>query len=93
VGYKFEISPLKITTSVGYSHLLSQKWPLVSSLRSRSLNKKATQISFQGSDLSNLNLYAATIRNFRQPDVYKGKGLRYKNDFIKRKEGKKKKIN
>ena len=57
------------------------------------LSKKATQIHFQNPNLASLNLYVASIRNLRQPDVYKGKGLRYQKDFVKRKEGKKKKIN
>lgn len=57
-----------------------------------SLNKKATQISFQSPHLTSLNLYVSTIRNLRQPDVYKGKGLRYQKDLVNRKEGKKKKI-
>jgi large subunit ribosomal protein L6 len=92
VGYRFEISPLKITIHAGYSHLLSQKFSVTSPFRSFMLNKKTTQIFFKGPHLMSLNLYASTIRNLRQPDVYKGKGLRYQKDFVKRKEGKKKKI-
>jgi len=91
VGYRFEISPLKIIIHAGYSHLLFRKLFLASSLQTFALNKKATQISFKGPDLTTLNLYVSTIRNLRQPDVYKGKGLRYQKDFLKRKEGKKKK--
>lgn len=92
VGYRFEISPLKIIIHAGYSHLLSQKLSLASFWQTMSLNKKATQISFQSPHLTSLNLYVSTIRNLRQPDVYKGKGLRYQKDLVNRKEGKKKKI-
>jgi len=92
VGYRFEVSPLKITIQAGYSHLLFQKSSLTTAIRSLIVNKKATQVFFQGTNLMKLNLFLSTIRNLRQPDVYKGKGIRYKKDFIKRKEGKKKKI-
>jgi large subunit ribosomal protein L6 len=91
VGYKFDISPLKITVQAGYSHLLLQKLPLPLYFQSIILNKKAVKISMQGSNLMRINLYLAAIRNLRQPDVYKGKGLRYKKEIIMRKEGKKKK--
>ena len=92
VGYRFELSPLKITIQAGYSHLLFQKLFSVNAIKSLALNKKATHIYFKGSDLMNLNLYVSTIRNLRHPDVYKGKGIRYQKEFVNRKEGKKKKI-
>ena len=91
VGYKFDVSPLKITVQAGYSHLLFQKLPLPLYFQSLFLNKKAVKIYMQGSNLMRLNLYLAAIRNLRQPDVYKGKGLRYQKEVIMRKEGKKKK--
>jgi len=91
VGYRFEISPLKISIHAGYSHLLSQKLSLTHAFEFPKLNKKATQIFFTGCNLTALNSYVSTIRNLRQPDVYKGKGLRYQKDFLRRKEGKKKK--
>jgi len=92
VGYRFELSSLKITIHAGYSHLLFQKLSSVSSIESLILNKKATQIYFKSPHLMYLNLYVSTIRNLRHPDVYKGKGIRYQKDFVNRKEGKKKKI-
>jgi len=92
VGYRFDISPLKITIQAGYSHLLFQKSFLTNAITSLILNKKATQIFFQSTNLMKLNLFVSTIRNLRRPDVYKGKGIRYQKDFIKRKEGKKKKL-
>lgn len=93
VGYRFEISPFQITVHVGYSHLVSQKLSFSPFFQTFLLSKKATQIHFQNPDLAALNLYVANIRNLRQPDVYKGKGLRYHKDWVQRKEGKKKKIN
>ena len=40
-----------------------------------------------------LHTFLSNIRNTRQPDIYKGKGIRYQKDIIDRKEGKKKKTN
>jgi len=91
VGYKFDISSLKLTIQAGYSHLLFKKLPLSQTFRSILLNKKLVKLYMQGSNLMKLNLYLSTIRNLRHPDVYKGKGLRYQKDIIVRKEGKKKK--
>lgn len=91
VGYKFEVSPLKITIQVGYSHLLTHPLPSTSIFQRLAVNKKWLKLSLQGVNLTSLNLYLATIRNLRRPDVYKGKGLRYQKDRVVRKEGKKKK--
>ena len=88
VGYRFDISPLQITIHVGYSHLVSRKIPLLQSLV---LSKKATLFRIKHFDLVSLNVFLSSIRNLRQPDVYKGKGIRYQMDSFLRKQGKKKK--
>jgi large subunit ribosomal protein L6 len=88
VGYRFDISPLQITIHVGYSHLVSRKIPLLQSLV---LSKKATLFRIKHFDLVSLNTFLSSIRNLRQPDVYKGKGIRYQMDSFLRKQGKKKK--
>jgi len=93
VGYKFDISFLKITIQVGYSHLVSRKIPSQTLLQALILNKKATLLKSKSSELTFLHAFLGGIRNLRSPDVYKGKGIRYKKDFIFRKEGKKKKTN
>ena len=91
VGYKFDISALKITIQAGYSHLLIKNLPLPQTFKSILLNRKLVKLYIQGADLAKLNLYLSALRNLRQPDVYKGKGIRYQKDLIIRKEGKKKK--
>ena len=91
VGYKFDISALKITIQAGYSHLLIKRLPSPQTFQSIVLNRKLVKLHVQGSNLMKLNLYLSALRNLRQPDVYKGKGLRYQRDLISRKEGKKKK--
>jgi large subunit ribosomal protein L6 len=88
VGYKFNISPLQLTIHAGYSHLLQIKIP---SLQSLVINKKNTLICGRSVYLVKLNTFFAATRSLRTPDIYKGKGIRYRKDFIFRKEGKKKK--
>lgn len=91
IGYKFDISCLKITIQVGYSHLVVRQMPSQTMVHSIILNKKATFLKSKSSDLTFLHAFLGNIRNSRPPDVYKGKGIRYQNDFTFRKEGKKKK--
>ena len=88
IGYKFKISQTELTIEAGYSHLLYTKIPLFKSFLT---NKKTTLLRGQASNLVSLNTFFAATRSLRQPDVYKGKGIRYKKDFSRRKEGKKKK--
>ena len=91
VGYRFDLFPTKITIQAGNSHLLRQDLPCSVSFQSLKLNKKSTLLSFKTSNLVILKNFLSTIRNFHKPDIYKGKGIRYKKEFIYRKEGKKKK--
>jgi large subunit ribosomal protein L6 len=55
------------------------------------LNRKLTGIRFNNYNDAFLHGLLSTIRNYKKPDVYKGKGIRYKKDTVIRKEGKKKK--
>ena len=91
VGYRFDISPLKIIIHAGYSHLIFRQFPLSKYLQSLTINKKATLLKMKSFDLMFLHTFLSSVRNSRPPDVYKGKGIRYQKDFIFRKEGKKKK--
>ena len=88
VGYKFNISPTTLTIHVGYSHLLKIKYPYFKSFVT---NKKATLIRGRSVNLVALSTFFAAVRFLRSPDVYKGKGIRYRKDLVIRKEGKKKK--
>ena len=88
VGYRFHIGSNKIIISVGYSHTLEVKLPFKHKFL---LNKKSTCLRAKSNDLSQLSNSLSFVRNLRQPDVYKGKGIRYRIDPVKLKEGKKKK--
>lgn len=91
VGYRFDISPLKITIQVGHSHVVFRKLPLQNLLQQVLINKKATLLKIKSSNLTFLHTFLSSIRNLHPPDVYKGKGIRYHKELISRKEGKKKK--
>ena len=51
---------------------------------------KPTQIKISGIDKQKVGQIAANIRSFRKPEPYKGKGVKYKDEYVRRKEGKKK---
>lgn len=85
VGYKFVVSGKKITVHAGYSHTIDVEVPegLTAELVS------ATELNISGIDKQRVSEFAANIRKIRKPEPYKGKGIRYKNEYVRRKEGKK----
>lgn len=88
VGYKFIKKGRYLSLQIGYSHKINIILP--SDLKIK-LNKKATAIKFQNYSDTLLHGLMSKIRNYKKPDVYKGKGIRYKKDTVIHKEGKKKK--
>lgn len=88
VGYRFQIVSKKLIMHVGYSHSLEIKLPFKHNF---TINKKLTFLRVKSNNLSNLSNFLSSVRNLRQPDVYKGKGIRYRMDPVRLKEGKKKK--
>ena len=85
VGYKFNVQGQKLTINAGYSHPVSMEIP--SGLTVEQVSN--TEISVKGIDKVLLGEFAANVRKVRQPEPYKGKGIRYKDEHIRRKEGKK----
>jgi len=85
VGYRAQVQPKKIVFTLGYSHAVEFQLPEGISAE---VDKKQTQITLQGIDKQLLGQVAANIRGLRAPDIYKGKGVRYSNEFIKLKVGK-----
>ena len=85
VGYRFNVQGNKITVSAGYSHPVVVEAPAGVSVEQIS----NTEIKLSGIDNQKLNEFAANIRKIRKPEPYKGKGIRYKGEYIRRKEGKK----
>lgn len=85
VGYRFAVSGNKITVSAGYSHPVIVEIP--SDLKVESASN--TELKITGIDNQKVSEFAANIRKIRKPEPYKGKGIRYKGEYIRRKEGKK----
>ena len=85
VGYRFNVQGSKLTISAGYSHPVVMEVPAGLTVESVS----NTEITVKGIDKVLVGEFAANIRKVRQPEPYKGKGIRYKDEHIRRKEGKK----
>lgn len=85
VGYKFQVSGSKITINVGYSHPVVMECPQGISAKLVS----NTEITLSGIDKQKVTEFAANVRKVREPEPYKGKGIRYKGEYVRRKEGKK----
>ena len=85
VGYKFQVSGSKITINAGYSHPVAMECPqgISANLVSN------TEITLSGIDKQKVTEFAANVRKVREPEPYKGKGIRYKGEYVRRKEGKK----
>ena len=85
VGYRFQVSGNKITINAGYSHPVVIEAPEGLSVTSES----NTEITIHGIDKQKVTEFAANVRKVREPEPYKGKGIRYKDEHVRRKEGKK----
>ena len=85
VGYRFSVSGNKITVSAGYSHNVEVHAPEGISVTSPS----NTELTISGIDKQKVAEFAANVRKIREPEPYKGKGIRYKDEYVRRKEGKK----
>ena len=85
VGYRFNVQGRKLVISAGYSHLVNLEIPEGLTVEAQS----NTEITVKGIDKVQVGEFAANIRKVRQPEPYKGKGIRYKDEHVRRKEGKK----
>ncbi|MBC7154395.1 MAG: 50S ribosomal protein L6 [Rhodobacteraceae bacterium] len=86
VGYRAAMQGNVLKLSLGYSHEVNFAVPAGVTITS----PKQTEITVEGIDQQLVGQVAANIREWRAPEPYKGKGIRYKGEFIFRKEGKKK---
>jgi large subunit ribosomal protein L6 len=86
VGYRAAMQGKDLKLSLGYSHEVIFEVPAGVTAST----PKQTEIVLEGIDQQLLGQVAANIREWRRPEPYKGKGIRYKGEFIFRKEGKKK---
>lgn len=85
VGYRFNLQGTKLVINAGYSHPVTLDIP--TNLTVESISN--TEIVVKGIDKQAVGEFAANIRKVRKPEPYKGKGIRYKGERIRRKEGKK----
>jgi large subunit ribosomal protein L6 len=86
VGYKAAVAGKVLKLSLGYSHDVDYEIPAGVTITT----PKATEVVVVGIDKQRVGQTAAEIRDFRGPEPYKGKGVKYAGEFIFRKEGKKK---
>ncbi|ALG89169.1 MULTISPECIES: 50S ribosomal protein L6 [Actibacterium] len=86
VGYRAQMQGNTLKLSLGLSHEVNFEVPAGVTVTA----PKQTQIMIEGTDEQLVGQVAANIREWRKPEPYKGKGIRYKGEFIFRKEGKKK---
>ena len=85
VGYKFILKGDKLVINAGYSHPVELEIPNGIKVEAKS----NTEISLSGCDKVLVGEFAADVRKVRKPEPYKGKGIRYAGEHIRRKEGKK----
>ncbi len=86
VGYKARVEGSKLILSLGFSHDITVPAPQGIKIACAS----PTQISISGADKQLVGQLASEIRKFRKPEPYKGKGVKYEGEYVRRKEGKKK---
>ena len=85
VGYRFNLKGNILVINAGYSHPVELEFPEGLSLEAKGNN----QITVSGISKEKVGEFAANIRKVRKPEPYKGKGIRYVGEYIRRKEGKK----
>jgi len=84
VGYKAETRPYGLQLALGFSHPVAYKAPKGIKLTA----PQPTQITVEGADKEVVGQVAAELRNLRPPEPYKGKGIKYVGEQIRRKAGK-----
>jgi large subunit ribosomal protein L6 len=85
VGYKFQVQGNKLVVNAGYSNPVNVEVP--AGIKVEQINN--TEINISGIDKQQVTEFAANVRAIREPEPYKGKGIRYKGEYVRRKEGKK----
>ena len=86
VGYRAAVQGNTLTLQLGYSH--DVLYPIPKDVKIAC--ERPTAISISGADRQRVGQVAAEIRSYRPPEPYKGKGVKYSDETVRRKEGKKK---
>jgi large subunit ribosomal protein L6 len=84
VGYKAEVKPYGLLLALGYSHPIEFRAPEGIKLTA----PQPTQVTIEGADKEKVGQVASEIRLLRPPEPYKGKGIKYAGEHIRRKAGK-----
>ena len=84
VGYRAEVQGQTLTMQLGYSHPIILQIP-----EGLTVTVEKNTLTVAGIDKEAIGQFAADIRSYRTPEPYKGKGIRYSDEVIRRKEGKK----
>jgi len=86
VGYRAAVQGKNLVLQLGYSHEVT--FPIPADVKITC--EKPTTITITGADKQRVGQVAAVLRAYRKPEPYKGKGIRYSSETVRRKEGKKK---
>jgi large subunit ribosomal protein L6 len=86
VGYRAQAQGKKLTLQLGFSHPVEYQLPDGIEVETPS----QTEVVISGIDKQQVGQVCAEIRSFRPPEPYKGKGVRYQGEYVRRKEAKKK---
>lgn len=84
VGYRANVQGQKLDLQVGFSHPTWIEIPKTVQV----VIDKGTSISIKGADKKEVGQFAASVRGMKPPEPYKGKGIRYENEYVRKKEGK-----
>lgn len=84
VGYRAQVSGTSVNLTLGYTHAID--FPIPSGIQVAV--EKQTKLTVTGIDRQQVGQVAAKLRALRPPDVYKGKGVRYANEVVRKKAGK-----
>jgi large subunit ribosomal protein L6 len=83
IGFKFTIAGKKITFSLGFSHPVVVMIP-----DGLTVTAEKNEITIAGMEKAAVGQFAANIRSLKEPEPYKGKGIRYSDEVVRRKQGK-----
>jgi len=86
VGYRAAVQGKNLNLQLGFSHDVAYPIPAGITITA----EKPTSLTVSGADKQLVGQVAAEIRAYRKPEPYKGKGVRYSDEYVRRKEGKKK---
>jgi large subunit ribosomal protein L6 len=88
VGYRAEAQGQRLSLALGYSHPIVIELPNEVKVTTQTDKGKAPMITLESHDKQLLGQVAAKIRSFRKPEPYKGKGIKFQGEIIRRKAGK-----